>query len=78
MGLVDRVLPLDRVLPEAIEHVRKIGAFSPKAFAQIKRNRTEAVANHIREHLEEREQHFIDCWFSDEARPLLEEAMKKF
>jgi enoyl-CoA hydratase/carnithine racemase len=78
MGVVDKVLPLEQVLPEAVEQVRKIGAFSSKAFALIKRNRTEAVANHIREHLEEREQHFIDCWFSDEARPLLEEAMKKF
>jgi len=78
MGLVDRVLPLKQVLPEAIEQVRKIGAFSAKAFALIKRNRTEAIADHIREHLEETEEHFIDCWYSEEARPLLEAAMKKF
>jgi len=78
MGLVDRVLSLEKVLPEAVEHVKKIGAFSPKAYALIKHNRTEAIADHIRDCLEETEERFIDCWYSEEARPLLEEAMKKF
>ena len=78
MGLVDKVLPLERVLPEAIEHVRKISSYPSYAFSMIKRNRTEAIANHIREHLEEREEYFVDCWYAEDTRPLLEEAVKKF
>ena len=78
MGVVDKVLPVERVLPEAIAHVKVIGAYPTYAYRMIKRNRTEAIANHIREYLDEREKYFVECWYAEETRLLLEEAIKKF
>jgi len=78
MGLVDRVLPLEQVLPESIALIKKIASYPFHAFSMIKRNRTETIAKHIREHLTEQDDYFINCWYSEETRPLLEWAMQKF
>jgi enoyl-CoA hydratase/carnithine racemase len=78
MGVVDRVLPPEEVLPEAIEQARHLGSMPQEAYAAIKRNRTEAVESEILARLEEKERLFLDCWFSDEARPRLRDAMEKF
>jgi enoyl-CoA hydratase/carnithine racemase len=77
-GVIDQVLPLDQVLPQAIEKARSLGALPQKAFAMIKRNRVEVVEARVRAHLEEKERFFFACWYSDEARVRLKEAMEKF
>jgi enoyl-CoA hydratase/carnithine racemase len=77
-GVVDRSVPADRVLSESVEQADALGAMPTAAFAVIKRNRVERVEATIRAHLEEKEQLFMDCWYSDEARALLREAVKKF
>jgi hypothetical protein len=48
------------------------------AYRLIKKNRVEDVRVHIMERLEEKEQYFLKCWFSNETRKLLKEAAKKF
>ena len=78
MGLVDRVLPLERVLPESIEKAGSLGAWPQESFAMIKRNRIEPVKERVLAHLEEREQFFVERWYSDHARDRLREAMEKF
>ncbi len=78
MGVVDRVLPAKEVIPKAIEKAHLLGALPQKAFAITKRNRTEGVEAQILQHLEEKEQFFVECWLSDEARRLIKEAMEKF
>jgi enoyl-CoA hydratase/carnithine racemase len=78
MGIVDQVLPLEQVLPASIEKAQALGSFPQEAFAMIKRNRVETVEAQIRAQLEEKEQFFIECWYSDETRQLLREAMEKF
>jgi enoyl-CoA hydratase/carnithine racemase len=77
-GLVDRILPLEKILPAAIEKVEALSAASPEAFALIKRNRTEPVKESILADLDERERRFVECWYSPLARERLEEAIKKF
>jgi enoyl-CoA hydratase/carnithine racemase len=78
IGMVDQVLPLEQVLSKSIETARELG-FSPhKAFEIIKRNRIEIVEAQVLARLEEKEQSFIDCWYSSEARDRLREAIKKF
>jgi enoyl-CoA hydratase/carnithine racemase len=77
-GMVDQVLPLEQVLPASIEKAQSLGAFPQEAFAVIKRNRVETVEAQIRARLEEKERFFIECWYSDETRQLLREAMEKF
>jgi enoyl-CoA hydratase/carnithine racemase len=78
MGMVDQVLPLEQVLPESIKKARLLGSYRQEAFEMIKRNRTEVVEDEILERLKEREEFFIECWYSDEVRKRLKEAMKKF
>ena len=78
MGVVDRVLPLERVLPESIEKAGSLGAWLQESFAMIKRNRVESVKERVLAHLEEREQFFVERWYSDQARERLQEAMKRF
>lgn len=77
-GVVDRVLPPDRVREEAAARVTELGRAPAVCFARIKRNRTERVAAEIAARLAEREQWFLDCWFSPEARPKLAEARQRF
>jgi enoyl-CoA hydratase/carnithine racemase len=78
MGMVDQVLPLEQVLPESISKAKTLGEMPKDAFHMIKRNRVEMVEERIRKHLDEKEEFFLDCWFSDDTRKRLEEAMKKF
>lgn len=78
MGVVDQVLPQEQVLPKSIEKAKLLGVLPHAAFAMIKHNRIETVEARIQEHLAEKEQFFIECWYSDEARERLKEAMKKF
>jgi enoyl-CoA hydratase/carnithine racemase len=78
IGLVDQVLPLGQVLPKSVEKARFLGGMPREAFAMIKRNRVEMVEAEILARLEEKERFFMECWYSDEARGRLREAMEKF
>jgi len=77
-GMIDQVLSLKRVLSKSIEKAKMLGALPHEAFGMIKRNRVEMVQAQVLAHLAEKEQHFIECWFSGEARVRLKEAIKKF
>ncbi|MFQ6084117.1 MAG: enoyl-CoA hydratase/isomerase family protein [Candidatus Aminicenantia bacterium] len=78
MGMVDQVLPLEQVLEKSIEKAKLLGALPHEAFGMIKRNRVEVVETQVLTHLAEKEQFFIECWYSDETRKRLKEAIKKF
>jgi enoyl-CoA hydratase/carnithine racemase len=78
MGLVDQVLPLEGVITEAVEKVETIGSYSQSAFANIKRNRVEEIEKQILAKLDEKEQTFLQCWFSDVGQNLIREAVSKF
>ena len=78
MNMVDQVLPLEAVLPKSIEQAKSLGALPHKAFEMTKRNVVETVEAQILTHLAEKEQLFIERWYSEEARERLKEAIKKF
>ncbi len=78
IGLVDDSRPPERVLSTAIEQVKHLAANSDSAFTAIKHSRTVEVEEKIRAKLKEREQIFIENWFSPVARQLLKEAISKF
>lgn len=78
LGLVDEILPFADVTPSAIEKVHGIGTFPGKAFAEIKRYRTEPVTRQVEPRLEETDQAFVSCWYGQAARERLKEAMSKF
>ena len=78
MGLVDRVLPVRQVLTTSIEEATRLGALPRHAFWIMKQNRVERVEEEIRRHQAEKEAYFIDCWYADETRERLKQAMEKF
>ncbi len=78
MGLVDRVAAPDELESVAFEHAKALGVHPRLAFGMIKRNRVEGVESQILARLQEKEELFIQCWFSDATRRRLKEAMEKF
>jgi enoyl-CoA hydratase/carnithine racemase len=78
MGMVDEVLPPDELRSRAMEKARSLGSLPHDAWSLIKRNRVGPVESRARAELRQRQQQFLDLWFSDEARVQLEEAAKKF
>lgn len=77
-GLVDRILPADDVEPLAVEFAAELAGFSSEAFAALKENRVEEVQRRYREHGRERNERFLDVWFSPSAQEGLREAVKTF
>jgi len=78
MGMVDEILPAEELLEKAIEKAAAMGSHPRRAFEMIKQNRTEGVEARILARRQEKESSFVECWYQDEVRVLLEEAMKKF
>ena len=78
MGLVDEVMPLERVVERAIEKIESIQTNSLDAFKLIKRNRIEKVEAEIQSSLKAKEEIFIEMWYTDDARRKLKAALEKF
>jgi enoyl-CoA hydratase/carnithine racemase len=78
MGMVNDVVRQKEVLKKALEHARLLGGYPPMAYRMIKKNRVEKIKEQILEDLDDKEQYFLKCWFSDGTRKLLKEATKKF
>jgi len=78
LGLVDRILLSEQVLPEAIQMIKSLGDSPQETFAIIKRKRVCQVEAQVLDQLEKKQRHFVDCWYSLEARQKLKEAMEKY
>jgi len=78
MGLVDKVFPTGEVNEHAVRKAKRIGSWPLGAFALIKQNRTEEVEKRFLISGEKKAKAFIDCWYSDESRKLLKDALQKF
>jgi enoyl-CoA hydratase/carnithine racemase len=78
MGMVDKVCPLEEVVPAALEKVRTLGEVSPFAFAMNKDYRVRAMATQVLAHLAEDEGAFVGQWYSPLARRNLKEVLKQY
>ena len=78
LGMVDRILPVEEVVSQSVEKARELSSDSLEAFALIKSSRVHALEREITAQLAEREDAFIKCWFSDDARVRLQEAISKY
>jgi enoyl-CoA hydratase/carnithine racemase len=78
MGMVDQVLPLEQVRSQAVEKVQLLGSMNQQAYALIKRNRVETIEAQFLAHREEKQEAFIQCWYSEQTRQKLKEAIEKF
>jgi len=78
LGIVDRILPAEEVVTQSIDKARELSSDSMEAFALIKSSRVHALKREITAQLAEREDAFIKCWFADDARERLKEAISKY
>ena len=78
MGMVDQAWLVEQVLPQAIQKAKLIGSLPQKAFELMKQNRVETVTAQVLAHRAEKEKLFKQCWYSDQARKQLKEAIEKF
>ena len=78
MGLVDEVFPREKVMLKAVEKAKVLGAMPTPAFKAIKDSRVQGIEKEVLRKWEEKERAFLNCWYSEEARVLLKEAMEKF
>ena len=77
-GLVDALFPAETVEAGAVEKVSGLASHSPAAFRETKKNRVETIRGLYAQHHQAKNEAFVDCWFSDPVRPLLEAAARKF
>lgn len=78
MRMVDQVLPLEQVRSQAVEKAQSLGSMNQQAYAPIKRNRVEIIEEQFLARREEKEKSFLKCWYSDQARQQLKNAIEKF
>jgi enoyl-CoA hydratase/carnithine racemase len=78
LGIVDRILPVEEVVTQSIDKARELSSDSMEAFALIKSARVYALEREITAQLAEREDAFIKCWFSEDARMHLKDAISKY
>jgi enoyl-CoA hydratase/carnithine racemase len=77
-GLVDQIFSSETVEKEAIKGIARIGAFPKDAIATHKGNRIEEVKDRFLRNVTEKNETFVDCWFSPPVQTLLKEASRKF
>lgn len=77
-GLVDYAAPQEEVMKITKDKAGLLSQMSPDAYRRIKENRTELVESRIRAKWEEKQQEFVELWYSEEVRKRLQEAMEKF
>ena len=78
IGLVDGVVPPEELEVHAVQEIAQLSALPRAAFAAIKANRVEALRSRFESCHQEKNEIFLDCWFSEPVRLLLTDAAKKF
>ena len=77
LGLVNRIVPLDQVLPEAMAMARKIASFPMTGVVQAKRAINQAMETGLNSGLRYDAEAWIGCMHSDEWKAKLDEFRKK-
>ncbi len=78
IGLVDQVVVKEEVEELAIKKVSQLAAMPGPAFREIKSMRVERIAALYKENHKQRNANFLEQWFSEQTRQILEQAAKKF
>jgi enoyl-CoA hydratase/carnithine racemase len=78
IGLVDGVVPPEELEAHAVQKIAQLSGLPRTAFAAIKANRLEDLRSRFERHHREKDETFLDCWFSEPVRLLLADAAKKF
>jgi 3,2-trans-enoyl-CoA isomerase len=71
LGLVDRVVPADDLLPLAVDEAREMASRDAAAFQSMRRLLRAPVAELMRAREDESIREFVRIWYSDSTRELL-------
>ena len=78
IGLIDEVLPLEKVEGRAIEKIKELAMLPQRALSAIKATRVEGIKSKYEKNHKSKNEMFLDCWFSPPVQELLQKAAKKF
>ncbi|MBU2646103.1 enoyl-CoA hydratase/isomerase family protein [bacterium] len=78
VGMIDGMVPAATVLETALAKIASIAGYERAAFSAMKSTRTEDIRLKYRQHGEQQNEIFLDCWFSDVTQKLLTAAVEKF
>ena len=78
INLIHEIFAEDEVEEKALSYVEELSARPQHALAAIKEVRTENIRLNYERNFKIRNELFLDCWFNEKTRPLLEKAAEKF
>ena len=78
LGLVDDILPENRVEAHALKNIALFADKPQPAFEMIKNNRTESVRRIFAQQRNTRKEELLDCWFRPAVKEMLIVAAEKF
>lgn len=77
-GIFHELVAKDDVETIARESVCELAKLVPKAFSAAKTNRVQSVQAGYKRNFREKNEEFLDCWFTDATQVILTEGAKKF
>ena len=78
LGLVDETLAREELENRGLEKIQRFATASMPAFARIKANRVQEIADRFERQFPASLEAFLDIWFSPKTRELLFKAAEKF
>ena len=78
LGLVEETLDRDQLEIRGLEKIQRFSSAPSAAFAAIKSNRLETVAQRFEKNFADKLQSFLDIWFEPDTQILLRKAAEKF
>lgn len=78
IGLIDAICPPEELEGFSLERLAPIAGFSQQAFSAAKANKVEKIKRRYEKRHKEKDEIFLDCWFSDPVQKALQEASVKF
>ena len=78
LGIVDKIYSQDNLFDHTLEKCLSLIENPSSAFRKIKLDLKMPVVNHIKTRLESHIESFVESWYSNETRILLQKAIEKF
>ncbi len=78
IGLIDELHTKELLEEKGMEKVMELAQLEPKAFALMKENRTQLIAQNYQEKHVAQNEAFLDCWFSEPVQKILHKAAENF
>lgn len=78
IGLIDDIVSPETLIQKAKEKAAELANHQAYAFSAVKSCRIEEIRGKYEQNIKARNETFLDCWFSEPTRRMLEEAAQKF